>query len=149
MKVILIKDIENLGKKYEVKEVADGFAKNYLFPKKLAKPATEENLKWLEKKLKEIEMKAEEDLKKYQKLASSLDGFELFFEAKVKEGTDELYEKITPPKIAEKLKEKGFQVSKNNIELSSPIKKVGEYEIKIKLPHNLEAFVRLIVSPQE
>lgn len=149
MKVILIKDVENLGKKYEIKEVAEGFAKNFLFPKKLAKPANERNLKWLEEKLKKIELNAERELKKYQQIASSLDGLEIFYEARIKEGTEELYEKITPAKVAEKLKEKGFNISKNNVEGPFPINQIGEYEIKIKLPHNLEAFVKLIITQKE
>lgn len=148
MKVILLKDVEKLGKKFEIKEVKDGFAKNFLFPKKLAKPATEKNLKWLEKKLKKEKEKAELELKQYQKIASSLDGLEISFEAKVKE-KNIIYEKITPLKIAEKLREMGFDVTKNQIELKEPIKEIGEFDVKIKFPHNLEATIKVIVAPSE
>ncbi|MBC7074283.1 50S ribosomal protein L9 [Candidatus Parcubacteria bacterium] len=149
MKVILLKDVENLGKQYEIKEVAEGYAKNFLFPQKLAKPATEKNLMWLQQKLEKMAKRAEEDLKKYQKLASSLDGLEIYFEVKTKEGKSELYEKITSKKVAEKLKEMGFSVSQHNIKLDTPINTLGEYEVKVRLPHNLEANIHLIVTSKE
>jgi large subunit ribosomal protein L9 len=66
MKVILLQNVEDLGKKYEVKDVKDGYARNFLFPEKLAKPATEEALKWLQDQKEVIAQEAEEDLKKSQ-----------------------------------------------------------------------------------
>ena len=77
MRVILLQDIENLGKKYDVKEVADGYARNFLIPKGLVKPATEEALKWLETQKEIEEKKAEEELKKVQDFASSIDDQEV------------------------------------------------------------------------
>ncbi len=143
MKVILLKDVEKLGKKFEIKEVADGFAKNFLFPKKLAKPATKENLEWLEKMKKKIEKKAEEELKKVQKIASALDGLELIIPLKVgKEG--QVFDSITKQKILEKLKEKGHEIKKNQILLEKPIKELGEFPVKVKLPHNLEVEIKII-----
>lgn len=148
MKVILIQDVKDVGKKYEVREVKDGFAKNFLFPQKLAKPATEENLAWLEKQKEKIAKKAEEELKKTQELASQIDGQEIIFSVKVgREG--ELFESITPQKIAEKLKQLGFQVKKQQIDLAQPIKELGEFPIKIKLEHNLEAEIKVIVAEEK
>jgi large subunit ribosomal protein L9 len=152
MKVILLKDVENLGKKYDVKEVADGYAKNFLFPKKLAKPATEKNLKWLELKKQIEEKKAEEELKKVQETASLVDGQELIFPVKVGD-KGQLFESITAQKIAEKLNQKigdklkefGIQIKKTQIELPNPIKEIGEFEVKVKFEHNLEAEVKVIV----
>ena len=77
MKVILLQDVEGLGKKYEVKEVKDGHARNLLLPKKLARAATKQTLKWLTDQKEVIEKEAEEDLKKAQGLASNLDGEEI------------------------------------------------------------------------
>ena len=82
MRVVLLQDIENLGKKYEVKEVKDGYARNFLIPQGLAKPATKEAIIWLETQ-KEIEAKkAEEELKKIQEKATAIDGQELIIPVK-------------------------------------------------------------------
>jgi large subunit ribosomal protein L9 len=148
MKVILLKDIENLGKKYEIKEVSDGYARNYLIPKKLAKVANEKNLKWLEKQKEKEEKKAEEELKKVQEAASAIDGQEVVIPVKVGED-GQLFESITVQKIYERLKELGFEIKKNQILLESPIKELGEFPVKIKFPHNLEAEIKIIVVEEK
>ena len=148
MRVILLQDIEKLGKKYDVKEVADGYARNFLIPQGLAKIATKENLKWLETQ-KEIEVKkAEEELKKVQKTASTIDGQEIIIPVKVGE-EGQLFESITSQKIAEKLKELGFDIKKTQIDLIEPIKELGEFPVKIKFEHNLEAEIRIIIVEEK
>jgi len=148
MRVVLLQDVENLGKKYDVKEVADGYARNFLIPKGLAKPATEEALQWLATR-KEIEAKkAEEDLKKVQEIASAVDDQEIIIPVKVGE-QDELFESITAQGIAEKLKELGFDIKKTQIALSEPIKELGEFPVKIKFEHNLEAEIKVIVVEEK
>ncbi len=145
MKVILLQDVENIGKKYELKEVKDGYARNFLVPKNLAKLATKQALLWLEDQKEIIRKKAEEDLKKTQETASGIDGLEVNFGVKVgPEG--QLFESINAVKIAEKLKEMGYAVKKSQIHLKEPIKELGEFLVKISLDHNLEAEIRLIVS---
>lgn len=144
MRVIILKDIENLGKKYEVKEVADGYAKNFLIPKGLAKIANEKNLKWLEKQKKKDEEKAEKELKKIQEIASKIDGQEIFIPVKIGEN-GQLFESITAQKICEKLKEIGFEIKKNQILLPNPIKELGEFPVTVKFPHNLEVEIKVIV----
>jgi large subunit ribosomal protein L9 len=148
MKVILLKDIENLGKKYEIKEVSDGYARNYLIPKKLAKVANEKNLKWLEKQKEKEEKKAEEELKKVQEAASAIDGQEIVIPVKVGED-GQLFESINIQKIHERLKELGFEIKKSQILLESPIKELGEFPVKIKFPHNLEAEIKIIVTEEK
>ena len=148
MKVILLQDIENLGKKYEVKEVKSGYARNFLIPQGLVKPATKEALKWLEAQKKTEEAKAEEDLKKAQALASNIDGQELMISVKIG-GKGELFEKINTQKISDSLKEIGFDVKKNQIELLEPIAELGEFPVRIKLPHNLEAEIKIIVVAEK
>ena len=93
MRVILLKDIENIGKKYEIKEVADGYARNFLIPKELAKPATEGALKWLEVQKEIKEKEAEEELKGIQKIVSGIDGVEVIISVKIGE-KDQFFEKI-------------------------------------------------------
>ena len=129
MKIILLKDVENLGKKYEVRNVKAGHARNFLIPEKLAK-------------------KVEEELKGVQELASSIDGQEIMIKVKVGE-KDQLFESITPQKISEKLKELGFEIKKNKILLEEPIKELGEFPVKIRLEHNLESEIRVILIQEE
>lgn len=144
MKVILLQDIEKLGKKYDVKEVKDGYARNFLFPKKVVKLATEEAIKWVGMQ-KEIESKkAEEILQKFQEMASSVDGREVIVPMKVgAEG--QLFESVSPQLISEKLKEMGFEIKKNQIIVENSIKDIGEFPVKIKFDHNLEAEIKVIV----
>ena len=145
MRVILLEDLENLGKKYDVKEVKDGYARNFLIPTGLAKPATEEALIWLETQ-KEIEAKkAEEELKKIQEIASAVDDQEIIIPVKVGE-QDQLFESLTSQKISEKLKELGFDIKKSQIDLVEPIKELGEFPVKIKFEHNLEAEIKVIIT---
>lgn len=148
MKVILLQDIENLGKKYDIKEVKSGHARNFLIPKGLVKPATKEALSWLEAQ-KEIETKkAEEELKKVQDVASAVDDQEVVIVVKIGD-EGQLFEGISAQKIADKLKEEGFEIKKTQIELPEPIKELGEYPVKIKLEHNLEAEIKVIVIEEK
>jgi len=148
MKVILLQDVEKIGKKYEVKEVADGHARNFLIPKGLVKPVTEESLKWLEAQQEVLKEKAEQDLKKFQDLATSLDGQEIMMPVKVGE-EKQLFEAISVQKIFEKLKEIGFDVKKNQIILAEPIKELGEFPVKIRFSHNLEVEIKVIVTEEK
>ncbi|OGZ65175.1 MAG: 50S ribosomal protein L9 [Candidatus Staskawiczbacteria bacterium RIFCSPLOWO2_01_FULL_37_25b] len=148
MRVILLEDVEKLGKKYEIKDVKDGYARNFLIPEKLAKKATKEALKWAEGQKEFIEKEAEEDLKKAQDLASRLDGLELTIAVKIGE-EGQLFESINNQKISEKMKEQGFEVKKSQIGLEKSIKELGEFPIKINLDHNLEVEIKLIIAEEK
>jgi len=148
MRVILIQNVEKLGKKLDVKKVKDGYARNFLIPKGLAKPVTAISMKWLAKQ-KEIDAKrVEEELKKFQALASSIDGREVIISVKMGD-EQQLFESVTTQKITEKLKESGFVIKKTQIDLPEPIKELGEFPVKIKLEHNLEAEIRVIVVEEK
>ncbi|OGZ66077.1 MAG: 50S ribosomal protein L9, partial [Candidatus Staskawiczbacteria bacterium RIFCSPHIGHO2_01_FULL_41_41] len=112
MKVILLQDIENLGKKYEIKDVKPGHARNLLIPQNLVKPATKANLHWLEGQKKIVEEMVTEELKQAQELASKIDGLEVAVTVKIGED-GQLFESISAAKISEKLKEMGFEVKKS------------------------------------
>lgn len=148
MKVVLLQDVENLGKKYEVKEVADGYAVNFLIPRGLAKEATEDVLKWVRIQQEIAEKKAEEELKRVQTLASDIDGLEVVVPVKVGE-SGQLFESINGAKIADTLKNLGFPVKKTQIELASPLKELGEFPVKVKFEHNLEAEIKVIVVEEK
>jgi large subunit ribosomal protein L9 len=148
MRVILLKDIKNLGKKYEVKEVKAGYARNFLIPKGLAKPATKKALLWLNIQKEMKEKKEEEDFKKTQELVSAVDGREVTFSVKIGK-KNQLFEAITSQKISEKLKELGFNIKKSQINLEKPIKELGEFPVKIEFDHNLEAEIRIIITEEK
>jgi len=148
MKVILIQEVKNLGKKHEIKEVANGYARNFLIPKGLVKPATKEMLKWLETQKEKEAKKSEDELKKIQSVASTIDGQEIFIPVKVGD-EGQLFESITSQKIYEKLKELGFEIKKNQILLPEPIKETGEFPIKIRFEHNLEVEIKIIVVEEK
>lgn len=148
MKVILLQDVEDLGKKYEVKEVKNGYARNLLLPEKLARPATKEAIKWLESQKEVIEKEAVEDLAKAQALASNLDGLEINITVKVGD-EGQMFESVNQQKIVEKLKEMGFEVKKSQVSLEEPIKEVGEFNVKLNLDHNLETEIKVVVSGEK
>ena len=148
MKVILLRDVENVGKKYDIKEVKNGYGRNFLVQKGLAKPATKEAIAWVEIQKEIAIKKSEEDLKKIQEKATSMDGQEVMVPTKVGD-ENQLFESINSQKIAEKLKELGFEVKKSQIMLEMPIKELGEYPVKIKFEHNLEAEITVIVTAEE
>ncbi len=148
MKVILLENIDNLGKKNEIKDVPAGFARNFLIPKGLVLIATQENIKKLEEEKNKEQEKSSKELEEMEKQASQLDGMEVVIEMKTgKEG--QLFQSINKQKISERLKELGFDINKNNIDLKTPIKELGEFSIKIKFEHNLEAEIKIIVSEEK
>jgi len=147
MKIILLRDVEKLGKKYDVKGVADGHARNFLIPQGLAKPATEVALREIETEKATAELAAELDLKKTEETVQELDGQEIEIQAKI--GDDgKLFGSITPLKITKAIQEKGFDIKKNQVKLEEPIKEVGEYEITLELDHGLEAKIKIIVTEE-
>ena len=147
MRVILLKNVDGLGKKWDVKDVADGYAHNFLFPQGLAKIATEETTtEASEEKQKEIKA-AETDLAHWQEIASKLDGLELIIAVKVSEsGT--LYQGISGQKIAEALAALNYDIEKTRVQLDQPIKELGEFPVVIALPHGLESQVKVIVEEE-
>jgi len=148
MKVILLKNVENIGKMFEIKTVKNGYARNFLIPSGLAKPATREAMKWVEMQKEILIKKAEEDLKKVQETVSKIDGLEILIPVKIGD-EGQLFEKITAQKIAEKIKESGYKVDKKQITLEKPIDAIGEYPVKIKFADNLEADIKIIITEEK
>jgi len=148
MKVILIKDIKKLGKKYEIKEIADGYVRNFLLPNNLVKIATKKALKELEEQEKIETEEAEKELKQIQQIVSKIDGQEIEIFARVKEN-GELYGSITPFKITRALKDKGFRIKKDQIKFKEPIKKMGEHSTIISFDHGLEAEIKVIIKEEK
>jgi len=132
MRIVLIKTDPKLGQIGDVKEVADGYARNYLFPNKIAKLATEGEIAKAQAMRKKQEIKKKKVKIDQTGLAEKLTGYKLEITSKADEnGT--FFAGITADKIAEKLTEAGFTVKSKQIKLDEPIKKVGNYNININI----------------
>jgi len=145
MKVILLQNVPGLGKVDEVKNVADGYARNFLFPKHLAVQSTTQGVAAIEAQKKKKSKDELKDLQKQQSLAEKLDGLEVMFTEKASE-SGQLYAAVSAAKISEALKKMGYEVDKDLILINKPIKEAGEFEVAVKLRHGLEAKLAIIVS---
>lgn len=144
MKVILIQNVAGIGKIDEIKEVSEGYARNFLFAKNLAVPAIPKALADLKARQNKKSKDDEKELREQQSMADKLEGYELFLKEKVGPSGN-LYAAVGPQKVAESLQNKGFKINKDQI-LLKPIKEVGPYAAKIKFPHGLEVKITVIVS---
>ncbi len=145
MQIILQEDVEKLGTRGQVVEVAPGYARNYLLPHKLAIPATPGNLKRLEKIRETLAKRTATEKESAQKLAELLAAVRVTFARKAGEN-DQLFGSVTAADIAEALAAQGYNVDKRRIELHEPIKLIGEYQVTAKLHHEVTATVKVIVQ---
>lgn len=144
MKVILLKDIKGTGKKGQVIEASDGHARNYLFPRGLAKPATDSSVRELEHQKASADKRKEKELEEAKTLGKQLESISLKFAVKTGEG-GKLFGAITSKDIAESLeKQHGIKVDKKKIELH-PIKSLGTTHAEIKLTQGVHAQVKVEV----
>lgn len=142
MKIILRKDVKNLGNTSEIKEVKNGYANNYLIPKNLAYPATDQYLKIFENEKKIALKRLEKMNKEAQDLKEKLENLSLNINVKV--GEDEkLFGSVTSQDIVEKLEEQGINLSKKQITIKENIRKLGIYNIPIKIASEIEATLKV------
>lgn len=133
MKVILLQDVKGTGKKGEVKEVAEGYGRNYLIPKKLAIPATDSNLKILQNQKKQEARKKEEEWKQAKKLAEELEKVKVVIAAKAGNG-GRLFGAISSKQIVEELKKQyQLKIDKKKLQLQEPIRTLGVTKVPVKL----------------
>jgi large subunit ribosomal protein L9 len=139
MKVILLEDVKKLGKKGDLANVADGYARNYLFPRNLAEEATAGGIKQLKQEKAALENKKKKEMGLAQEIAEKLSKATVTL--KVKSGDQgKLFGSVTSKDISEALKEQQkIEVDRRKIELSEPIKSLGAYEVDIKLAPEVEA----------
>ena len=146
MKVILLKDVKGTGKKNEVKEVSDGYARNYLLPKKLAVPADNTNMKELNEKNKSKELKAQKEYEEAVELGDKMKEMNIEIYSKAGEG-GRLFGTITAKEIAEQLKkQKGITVDKRKILLNEPIRVLGSRFVEIKIHQKVVTKIRVDVK---
>ncbi len=144
MKVILKEDVERVGKRGDIVNVSDGFARNYLIPKKLAIPATESNLKAFQNEEKLRRMKAEREKTKAEKLANKIKNISITIAVKTGED-DKLFGAVSSVDILSALKEKGIELQKGMIRMEDSIRTLGTHYVPIKLHPEVEAKLKVEV----
>ena len=145
MQIILQEDVEKLGTRGQLVDVAEGYARNFLLPRKIGLEATPGNMKRLEKMRAAFALKEATEKDAAQKIAEQIAGVSLELTRKAGEN-DQLFGSVTSADIAESLAAKGFPVDKRKIVLVDPIKVVGEYEIPVKLHREVTVNVKLTVA---
>jgi large subunit ribosomal protein L9 len=144
MEVILREHVDNLGNRGDVVKVADGYARNYLLPRKLALPATEGNKKHVERERAKFDAKETEERNTAAALADRMGGLEIVLARRVGE-TQVLYGSVTSADIAEALREKGFDIDRRTLALAEPLKKLGEFDVPVKLHRDVVATLKVKV----
>ncbi len=144
MEVILREHVDNLGRRGEIVKVADGYARNFLLPRKLALLATDGNKKQIERERVKFDLKELEEQKVAEAVVARLAGVEIEISRKVGE-TEALYGSVTSADIAEALAAKGFELDRRKLHLPEPIKKLGEYEVPLKLHREVTTKVKVRV----
>lgn len=145
MRVILTRAVKGLGQHDDVVSVADGYARNFLFPRKLAIPATGGSLAELEKRRKAEEERGEKAIEEAKELAEKLAEVQLTIQGKVGAGT-KLYGAITHADIAEALEQQtGIKIDKRKVEIDEPIKSLGSYDVPIRFHREVVAHLKLEV----
>ena len=144
MEVILREHVDNLGRRGEVVKVADGYARNYLLPRKLALLATDGNKKQIARERVKLDVLEAEEKNVAVAVAERMEGIEIVVARKVGE-TDVLYGSVTTADIAEALAAKGFDVDRRKLHLTEPIKKLGQFDVPLKLHREVVATVRVQV----
>ncbi|MGH9310184.1 MAG: 50S ribosomal protein L9 [Vicinamibacterales bacterium] len=147
MEIILREHIENLGRRGDVVKVADGYARNYLLPRKLALAVTESNKRQIERERKVFEAREAEEQQQAEALAQRLEQAEIEIARRVGEN-DTLYGSVTSADIAHALEAKGFQVDRRKIVLADPIKAIGEVAVPLKIHREVTAQLKVKVVPE-
>lgn len=138
MKVIFLQDVKGQGKKGQIKEVSEGYVRNFLLPKGLAKPASDGNLKTLEVQNASEAKRKQKEKEDAQALAKRLEELKVIVKAKAGEG-GRLFGAITSKQIAESLASQGIKIDKRKIELDEPIRTLGVTQVPIKLHPDVKA----------
>lgn len=145
MKVILQKDVKNLGKVGDLVSVSTGYARNYLFPRRMAAEATEKRVKEFAHLQKVADLKRKKAIAERQELVGKIKGLSLVFKAQAGE-TDKLFGAITNNDISNELEKQGYSIDRRDIYLDEPIKILGQHKALIKLGEGAEADITVSVE---
>ena len=146
MEVILREHVENLGRRGDVVKVADGYARNCLLPRKLALSVNDQNRRQIARERKAAEARELQERQDAEAVAIKMAAVEIVMARRVGDH-DTLYGSVTSADIAETLAGQGFHVEKRKIVLAEPLKHVGEFEVAVKIHHDVQAHVKVKVVP--
>jgi large subunit ribosomal protein L9 len=145
MEVILREHVENLGQRGDIVKVAEGYARNYLLPRKLALAVTDSNKRQIERERKIAEAREAEERTRAEAVASRLANVEVSISRRVGEN-DTLYGSVTAADIAQALEKQGFEIDKRRVQLAEPLKQLGEVTVPIKIHRDVTAQVKVAVT---
>jgi len=147
MEIILREDVEKVGARGAVVKVADGYARNYLFPKRLAVPATESNKKIVAQE-REAYLRREAKLKgESESLAQMMANVRLTFRQRVGEN-DQLFGSVTAKDIADALEAQNYHIERRKVQLDEPIRTLGEHKVHLRLHRDVTAEITVVVEPE-
>ncbi|HEY3455644.1 MAG TPA: 50S ribosomal protein L9 [Bryobacteraceae bacterium] len=147
MEVILREDVDKVGARGTLVKVADGYARNFLLPKRLAVPATDANKKIVEQEREAYLRREAKDKGESEDLAKLLTGVTLTFRHKVGEN-NHLFGSVTAKDIADALEAQKFQVERRKVQLEEPIRTVGEHDVAVRLHRDVTTHIKVVVEPE-
>jgi large subunit ribosomal protein L9 len=148
MKVILKQDVEKLGRRGDVVNVAPGFGRNYLIPRKMAIAVTPTNIKMIEIERQALKKKVEIERKSFQSLTQKLNQVSLTFTRRAGE-KDIIFGSVSSGDVKEALDRLGYDIDKKKILLDDPIKRLGNFSVPIKVSHDDRAEIKIVVAREE
>ena len=148
MKVILKQDVEKLGRRGDVVNVAPGFGRNYLLPRKMAIAVTPTNIKMIEIERQSLKKKVEIERKSFQSLTQKLNQVSLTFTRRAGE-KDVIFGSVSSGDVKEALDGLGYDIDKKKILLDEPIKRLGNFSVPIKISHDDRAEIKVVVAREE
>lgn len=148
MKLILQEEVYKVGHRGQVVDVADGYARNFLLPRNMAIPATEGNLRRLEQIRAQLAKRTATEKAEAEQLAQVMTGVTINLKRKVGE-SEQMFGSVTAADIADALAAQGYTVEKRRVQLEEPIKNLGEFEVGVKLVHDVGTKVKVIVTREE
>ena len=148
MKVILKQDVENVGRKGEIINVAPGYGRNYLIPRKLGIEVTASNMKLVEIERNVLKKKVEQERQSFQDLIQKLNQVTLSFIRKAGE-KDHIFGSVSAGDIKDELDKLGFEIDKKKIVLDEPLKRLGNYAVPVKVFHDDKAEIKVAIVKEE
>lgn len=148
MKIILLQDVRNIGKRFDIKDVSDGYARNFLFPNGLAEPATETALKDLAKRKALTEKEDRETVKRLEEIARKINERDLEFQVKVGPSR-EVFGSVTKEMILKGLRDAGLiRTERVEIKIERPLKELGEHIVEVYLKKGIAARLKIILKSE-